>query len=322
MTLGDWIEETKERFQEKGPWTAAKWSASEFIIGGGRRLGQSWNYGTNVWNHQWDALILLDACRYDLFCEVAPEYNFLPDNPRAVYSAASMSEEWLERHTRPEFQPAMKQTALISGNAFPYLSDTVDPDEWAHVDNLVTHQWDEDHGIVLARSVTDATVDFWRNRRQAAGANRVIAWYIQPHAPFIPAEWSEGFEKEHLGNPDEGKDNSVWYQLRKGDITLDQLWTAYRDNLRYVLDDVELLLENMEAERVVITADHANCIGERGIYGHPKYVPDPTLKRVPWVELSATDRGWYEPEYQPPETEEQDLTDSEVDHRLKALGYK
>jgi len=321
MTLEDWKEDTKQRYSEHDFWTATRWSASEFIIGAGRRLGQSWNYGRNAWSHEWDALIILDACRYDLFCEVAPEYDFLPDHPTGVYSAASMSEEWLERHTGPEYLDLMERTGLISGNAFPYLSDTVDPDEWARVDNLVTHQWDEDHGIVLARSVTDAAIDFWRNRRQAADADRMIAWYIQPHAPFLDAEWSDGFEFSSLGNPDEGGP-SVWYRLRNGDLTRDQLWSAYRDNLRYVLDDVELLLDNLDAEKVVITSDHANCIGERGIYGHPKYVPDPTLKRVPWVEVSATDTGEYRPEYEPPGREEQDMTGDEVDERLEALGYK
>lgn len=323
MTFAEWAQDTKRRYADHDPWTATKWSASELAIGAGRKLGRRWNYGVNVWDDapEWDALIILDACRHDLFCEVAAEYEWLPDTPRARYSAASMSEEWIERHTGPDYREQMAQTALISGNAYSHLSDAVDPSEWAHVDNLVTHQWDDHHGTVLARPVTDATIDFWRNQRQASGADRVIAWYIQPHAPFVDAAWSEGFDRDALGNPDAGKEWSIWYQCRHGDLTLDQLWSAYRDNLRYVLDDVELLLSNLDADRVVITADHANCVGELGVWGHPKYVPHPTLKRVPWVELSSEDSGAYVPDYSSPSESEQPLTDADVDERLSALGY-
>lgn len=319
MTFNDWLTDTKERYRTQDFTTATRWSASEFAIGIGRRLGQQVNYGTIAWERDWDVLVILDACRYDLFCEVAPEFDYLPDEPAATYAAASMSEEWLERHTRPEHRPAMAETGLISANAFPYLSDTVDREEWAHVDNLVTHQWDDDLGIVPPRPVTDAAIDFWRHRRQAAGAERMIAWYIQPHAPFLDAEWSDGFDFSSLGNPDEGGP-SVWYRLRNGDIDLDDLWPAYRQNLRTVLEDVRLLLQNLDAERVVITADHANCIGEAGIYGHPKYVPHPSLKRVPWVEVSADDTGSYRPDYAPPE-DAVTLDDAEINDRLSALGY-
>lgn len=44
---------------------------------------------------------------------------------------------------------------------------------------------------------------------------------------------------------------------------------AYLDDLRYVLDDVEILLENIAAEHVVLSADHGEAFGECGVYGHP-----------------------------------------------------
>jgi hypothetical protein len=88
--------------------------------------------------------------------------------------------------------------------------------------------------------------------------------------------------------------------------------------LEYVLDDVALLLENMDAETVVISADHGNALGEFGFYGHPPHSPLPSVRRVPWVETTATDSGDYEP------TQEADgevPTGEEVESRLKDLGY-
>lgn len=316
MTFTDWINDTKRRYREQPVSKATRVSTSELAIGAGRRLGQVWNYGRNVWDHEWDVLIILDACRYDLFCEVVDEYDYLPNSPEYTYSPASMSREWMNHHFSEEYADELKRTGLLSGNVFTQ-EDWITPDKFAHLDEVWQHSWDDDLGTIPARAVTDATIDFWRNRRRDVGADRAIAWYLQPHNPFIGADWSDGWTSDIIGNWDEHGE-SVWQQLKKGEITLKQLWPAYRNNLRYALDDVELLLQNLDADRVVITSDHANCIGEFGIYGHPPYIPHPALKRVPWVELSATDEQTYTPNYAPDEFE---VDDSTVADRLRDLGY-
>jgi hypothetical protein len=96
------------------------------------------------------------------------------------------------------------------------------------------------------------------------------------------------------------------------------LWAAYSDNLRYVLDTVETLRENIETDSMVVTSDHANAIGEFGIYGHPKNVPHPAIRRVPWVEVDAHDGGAYVPERPPPD----DTVSATIEDRLSALGYR
>lgn len=134
------------------------------------------------------------------------------------------------------------------------------------------------------------------------------------------AEWIKGYKHENL---DDGGEygTTPWYAIRNGERSRSKVWDAYADNLRYALDSVETLIQNLGAERVVITSDHANCMGEFGVYGHPKYVPHPTLKRVSWAELTATDTGEYRPEYERP-NEKGDITESGVTDRLEAIGYK
>ena len=97
------------------------------------------------------------------------------------------------------------------------------------------------------------------------------------------------------------------------------MWPADRDNLPYVLDDIESLLKNLDSERIVITSDHGNGFGGFWICGHPPSVPHPVLKRVPGVELTVTDARTYEPDYEPPAV---DVSEEEVPERLEALGYK
>lgn len=93
------------------------------------------------------------------------------------------------------------------------------------------------------------------------------------------------------------------------------MWTAYLNNLRLVLDSVETLLKNVDAETVAISADHGEAFGEWGVNRHPIAIPHPKIKRVPWTLMSATDTGEYEPA-----TYDQRQPRAVTEH-LEDLGY-
>ncbi|WP_324665347.1 alkaline phosphatase family protein [Haloarcula sediminis] len=102
-----------------------------------------------------------------------------------------------------------------------------------------------------------------------------------------------------------------------GDVSRAEMWDAYLATLRYVLDDVALLLENVDAERVAITADHGEAFGEWGFYWHTVGCPHPAVRRVPWVGTTATDEGTYDPVVTP-ETDE----GFDRQQHLRDLGYR
>lgn len=85
-----------------------------------------------------------------------------------------------------------------------------------------------------------------------------------------------------------GRSRSVW-----GPPVYGRGW----DSL-VVSNDLETLLETVDADRVVVTSDHGNTIGECGTFGHHG-VPLDVLRRVPWVETDATDTGSFEPSIDP-----------------------
>ena len=276
-------------------------------------VGKVYNPGSSIWDRDWDVLIVLDACRVDLMRELAHEYSFIGDaeNVDARWSVASMSEDWLRRTFATEHADAVRETAYVTGNPFTAKIDLpVDP---AELDEVWAYAWDDDIRTIPARPLTDRAIATWRNRDDAV--DRMVVHYMQPHAPFVgrpdlgeygsPADFGEGFAH-------------IWPQI--GDeLPLDEVWAAYRDNLRYVLDDVELLLDNLDADRVVITADHGNGVGEFGVYGHPSDLLVPTaIRRVPWVETAARDTGGHDPETW---RESATPTDDDVGDRLRALGY-
>jgi len=312
MSFAEWLRASAKNYRRFSPLEATKYTAAEFATGIGRRVGKHVTYGEPYWDDEWDVLVILDACRVDLMREVLPDYDYLPNQIQVRTSPASQSREFLERHTQPKYLREMARTALVSGNAFTRES-FVQADDWATIDEVWRHSWNDEHGTVLARSVTDAAIRQHRN----GDHERLIAWYLQPHVPFVTAEWSDGFDrKEGFGDPGEHDDGkSVWYQLRDGELAKQKLWNAYQTNLRYVLNDVRLLIENVDG-KVVVTSDHGNAIGEYGIYGHPIYSWAPILKRVMWIELHASDKRTHDPEPEP--TAESETT---VEERLRALGY-
>jgi len=277
----------------------------------GRRL----DYGTSVYEREWDVLVVLDACRADLLRSVAPDVDFL-DGVRTVRSVGSASSEWLERtFGDPDRRDAVARTAMVTGNT--WTDRYLDADAFAVLDEVWKYAWDEDHGTVPASAVTDRAVATAR----AGDHQRLVVHYMQPHHPFVadPIAGDEGMARtgshSNTANP--------WVMLRRGQVSAERVREAYEATLRAVLPAVETLVAEVE-RTVAVTADHANLFGEWGLYGHPMHTPVPALLTVPWVETTGGGRGEYDPTLDPPEP----LPVSRVygadadTERLAALGYR
>jgi hypothetical protein len=141
------------------------------------------------------------------------------------------------------------------------------------------------------------------NVARSLDPNRLIVHYMQPHEPHIGEEHGLG--------------QSVFVSLRKGEITREEAWNSYIENLRLVLDELEVLLTNTDAEKVIITADHGEAFGEFGFYAHQIGCPLPEVRTVPWIETTATDKESYEPEIEPGSTDQIES----LEQHLSDLGY-
>ena len=274
----------------------------------GRRL----DYGTNVYEREWDVLVVLDACRADLLRSVAPDVDFL-GAVETTRSVGSSSSEWLENTFLGH--PETGHTVMVTGNTWTdrYLA----ADAFAALDEVWKYAWDDDHGTVPAAAVTDRAVAAARER----DPDRLVVHYMQPHHPFVadPLDGDAGLARtgshSNTANP--------WVALRRGELSTERVWAAYEATLRHVLEAVATLLDNVEG-RVAVTADHGNLFGEWGLYGHPMYTPVPALLSVPWAETTGTDRGTLTPSLDPPEAlpVSRVYGDDGVGDRLDALGYR
>ncbi len=273
----------------------------------GRRL----SYGTNVYERDWDVLVVLDACRADLFESVAPGFDPV-ETVGSMRSVGSSSSEWLE-NTYAESAHA-EQTVMVTGNTWTdrYLT----ADRFAALDEVWKYAWDDEHDTVPPAAITDRAVTHARDR----DPERLVVHYMQPHHPFVqdPITGDGGMAR----TDSESSASNPWIQLRRGEVTSERVWEAYAANLRYVLPEVATLVENVRG-RVAITADHGNLFGEWGLYGHPMHTPVPALLTVPWATATGGEAQTLEPTLTPPEPLPVGRvygTDSDRD-RLDALGY-
>ncbi|MUV58300.1 hypothetical protein [Halogeometricum sp. CBA1124] len=304
MSLGNWLDRAEMQVDQYGPVAGSKAALGSLVSGVSHRLSGLYpRGGTNVYDDEWDLLLVLDACRVDALEAVAPEYDFVPNAVPSIRSVAPNSHLWMERTfaARPE---AVADTTYVTANG--HVED-FDGDQFARLEKVYEHGFDRELETIPPRAVTDATVSALRSD----ATPRTIAHYMQPHTPYR----SLGLDGLG-GGGDKAFRETVWDWILAGKLSRDEAWEHYLDNLRWVLDDVELLLRSVDADRVVVTADHGEAYGEWGAYGHSATGEFDGLRRVPWVVTDATDDGEYEPT-----AAESDDEQVDVDEQLKYLGY-
>lgn len=327
MSLNDFIRKKQREVHEHGALYAGKTGLQEATV---KAFAQYADYkATPIWDVEWDICLVLDATRYDLWKEVAPEYN-LPIESKCSVGSASV--EWIDKTFSDRYYGDWKDTAHVSANphtghpsdfskhttdvyplrehGLPYL-DEVWVDQWHTKDGLKT---------VIPERVTERAMYAWDTQ---TGFDKLLVHYMQPHIPFRKhPEWSPGWSnKLQFGKPlsQYGKKDD-WDKLKAGLIEEDELWDAYKDNLRWVLEEVQRWQETTDAT-ILITADHGNAMGEFGIYGHSPGNGLPELRKVPFVTIEGN--GHREMDYtlntSPPV-----LSDDNPGRnaQLQALGYK
>jgi|AntDeeMetagen134_2_1112570.scaffolds.fasta_scaffold00884_6 hypothetical protein len=297
---------------DRGWWLrrAREWKNTPFYAASSTR-----RESLSVMDADWDTLVVLDACRVDLFEETVAADRF--DAYRRVRSPASATSEWM----RYSFPDEYGDTVYVAGS--PMLARHA-AGSFHRVEEVWRDGFDSELGTVPADHVTDAALD----AHSAHPNKRQIVHYIQPHYPFVHDPdlqfWSWSGTPELDSDHADDRARHVWEALEKGLADRDTVWAAYRRNLEYVMEHVTELLDGIDG-RTVITADHGNLVGERltpvvgpRAYGHPPCRRHPTLTTVPWATVdSAPRREITEDAVESHST----ASESEVDERLRALGY-
>lgn len=307
-------------------WSFLK-SAYPLYVGASMSLLSRLDFGTNVFDREWEVLVVLDTCRVDSMRQVAPEFDFVSDVD-SIWSLGSTSSEWIAKTFSSKHRDTIRNTALVSANPhvqhtlfdrqFPEHDkdapfaltdwDTVHPEDFQHIDQPWQYATDKRYSHVMPSVMTERAVDVYREQQP----KRLVVHYMPPHRPHISNAVREEralteVEKDPFG------------ALMDGATTPDVVQRNHVSDLRFVLEEgVGPLLNNVDADRVVITADHGDGFGDWGCFAHVAGDPRPPVRKVPWVVTEARDTGSLEPAVFPPEGEHKR---AETRSQLEALGY-
>lgn len=271
--------------------------------------------GIDFFDEEWDNLLLLDACRYDVFAN----RSSLPGRLEHRESRGSTTIEFLRANVDGN---DLRDTVYVTAN--PQLHqhrETVDERFHDVIDVWTEDGWDEQSGTVLPETMTEYAI-------QAADAypnKRLVVHYIQPHYPFIDSQTE--FDKSSLTDTGATEEN-LWYRLLQTtlDVSREEIWKLYAENLDRTLPHVDELMAVLNGTTVV-SADHGNMIGERAFpipfreWGHPRGIYTTELIDVPWLVYENGTRRHIYSEATADENETETVDDGIVADRLRNLGY-
>jgi hypothetical protein len=168
--------------------------------------------GIDAFDEDWDTLIILDACRYDMFEQV----NHIDGDLIAQISKGSATAEWLKANLDGR---DLRDTVYVTAN--PQLErnrDCLDITLHETINVWLDEGWDGETGTVRAETMTEAAFD----AVDRFPHKRLIVHYMQPHYPFVTADTD--FDKDHLRHIDKDSegptDENVWNQKFMGDLDI------------------------------------------------------------------------------------------------------
>ena len=271
-------------------------------------------------DEDWDLLLILDGCRADTFTGQMHKLSADGEYRRRTSPASSSKEFMEETFEGGEFH----DTVYVTANPhIEYFDDGIFHEVYSM---LADEYWNSDFDTVLPEVVAEKGVE----ARQKHPDKRLILHFMQPHYPFIGDKGQNlphrGFNKsmknQHLDQL------SIWGLLREDSSAVDNslVEEAYEENLSVVLEEINAILPVFEGEKIIITADHGNFIGEFlwpfpiREYGHPRSTFAPETVYVPWFEISGENRPVIQSD--PPVASSQHESEAVVEQRLESLGYK
>lgn len=270
--------------------------------------------GFSIWDEEWDTLVILDGCRYDLWVEE----NSLSGTAEARHMPCSMTVEFIESQLG---NGTYLDTVYVTGN--PQLRRHCDA-TFHDVIHVWDDEWDEQHDTVPPDRMADRTIE----AHEAYPDKRIVTHFMQPHYPFIGELGREIAAKRDRGQysvDGTHTTGNVWSLLKYGELSRAETWDAYAENLRLALPQVQRVVDAVDG-RVVVTSDHGNLLGERlwpipvRAYGHPRGVYHEKLTHVPWFVCDGSARRRTVTEATESETDRGDT--AAVEDRLSALGYR
>jgi len=226
------------------------------------------NNGHYILNEEWDNLIILDACRYDLL-----EYRI----SRGANTPSFLLENF--GHNKND------DIVYVSGNPYTHaIKDFVYKEIPVYLDG-----WSKELNTVPPEKVYYASLKAIKKYKD----KKFVIHFMQPHHPFLTMPFTCKL-----------KGTNAWTLLKQSKLSKDEVLKGYRENLRILRPYVEKLVRILGG-KIVVTSDHGNGLGEKlhplipkGVYGHSyAWIRIEPLIKVPWfITQGKSDKTFLEQE--------------------------
>lgn len=270
-------------------------------------------------------VVVLDTCRYDYFEQTYQE--FLTGDLTKVWSAGNATPYWThnmwDKKINIDYVSALPFPVKEGAYKNKPLMDFSPKDifqETTYVDS---------NSDIIPTVYPEVMTNIALEHIEKSSTNKTVIHYLQPHRPYTGdtkiLQWrtkTDEFlynldeeliddipvddisDKEYLMGGDildlipvpskayeriSKETYKIQSQIKNGDLTWEHLIKAYQDNLLSVLPEIERLVRELDDEKIIITADHGEHLGEYtkelGVSQHPN-ITHPILREVPWFEVS------------------------------------
>jgi hypothetical protein len=291
MTVKDALTDARMMYQVYGFTTAAKrtlWEARARTIGAPDAkkpdgVPDQYQYVQDALQESGTWVLWLDGGRYDWFKRLYPEY-FEGTLQKVWNGGVGYTGDWSVRNLDQRYPDTGIFSSVLPGDCnaveyddlrhFDLAEDVRLPGDPSVRDRLATLGYMEVNGNEVTEISPGATNEMVRRHRDRVDGGLVR--YLKPHPPL------KGLEEITRGS---GKVRNTHEALRDGKLTFDELEAAYVDTYREVLDAVATLASELDG-RVIITADHGECLRCGQLFHSRTHRKHGHLVNVPWFEVA------------------------------------
>jgi len=243
------------------------------------RLKSQHEMFNKILNEDQFLLIILDACRYDVFAHVYKRYFqgiLVP-----VKSYGAFLPEWIPKLFR---DPRWHGTRIFKAKLFIKPHDI-------SIRDMIERRDIEIFEISPPKERLTVHPQMLVNFVLKIGLkDKNIVWFMQPHYPWLAyPELSKKVLKDIMIY--EFLPGSLEKNLLSKKIHREDIIKAYIANLTVTLREVKRLIEVYretfkDSGIIVVTSDHGEMLGEYGLYFHHPSYNVPQLIVVPWLEVT------------------------------------
>jgi hypothetical protein len=270
----------------------------------------------NILEKSWDFLIILDACRFDIFNQCYKEF-FPEAKVKKAISPACWTREWAIKTFTSKYNDIIYISGNPNINSYMKMTDggfLFDSNKhFSKVVDVWDFGWDDALGTIHPIKINKSFHKWYLKYPR----KRFILHYNQPHGPWIsiggePKSINEVKKNIKIVNVNNKSIYSFprkilrklppvfWWEIRKilhinpksqeeeyyKNHGNEGMKEAYLNNLKLALKHVQILTESISGNWL-ITSDHGELLGENGWYGHPRNSKNKLQRIVPFMELKT-----------------------------------